>query len=488
MSPPGDPQPWEERQATFVDRLARSGVEALEQGTMVVVPSLSFPPAELRKITGVVHYEERMLFTLLFLREPGLRVVFASSLPIDPAIVDYYLRFVPDEADARRRLALIELDDPRPESLTSKLAGRPRDCARLREAAGPPDQAYMLTFNVTPAERQLSEQLGLPLYGPPAHLAWLGSKTGSRRSGRRAGVSVLYGAEDLWSLEEIDAAIERVRAHSPHADAVVVKLNNGFSGQGNVVVELDGPHLPLAECKATFCGDGEDWSSFEAKVAAEGAIVEEFVRHEPMVSPSVQVRIAPGGQFELLSTHDQVLGGPQGQVYLGCRFPADAEYRPTIQEAATRVARLLAADGVMGSFGIDFLVAKGAGGNAVYLSEINLRMGGTTHPYWMARLATGGTYDAGTGDLSVDGEHRRYVATDNLKSASLVGRSPASVIEEIDRAGLAFDRRTATGVTLHLLGALREHGKMGATCIARSLDEADALAAEMEDRLTGSGS
>jgi hypothetical protein len=43
---------------------------------------------------------------------------------------------------------------------------------------------------------------------------------------------------------------------------------------------------------------------------------------------------------------------------------------------------------------------------------------------------------------------------------------------------------TRTGVTLHLLGALREHGKMGATCIADSLEEADALSEELLTRLT----
>jgi hypothetical protein len=32
-----------------------------------------------------------------------------------------------------------------------------------------------------------------------------------------------------------------------------------------------------------------------------------------------------------------------------------------------------------------------------------------------------------------------------------------------------------SGATLHLLGALHQHGKMGATCIADSREEADAL-------------
>src|SRR5947208_1981865 len=151
-------------------------------------------------------------------------------------------------------------------------------------------------------------------------------------------------------------------------------------------------------------------------------------RLPPDRPPSVQLRIAPGGTFEVVSTHDQVLGGPEGQVYLGCRFPADPDYRLAIQDNAMRVAKELAANGVLGSFGIDFLVAHGHGGNAVYLSEINLRMGGTTHPFWMARLVTGGRYDTETGELiGADGTPKRYVATDNIKESSLMGLTPQTV-------------------------------------------------------------
>jgi hypothetical protein len=474
---------WEERQEAFVRRLHGRGPNDLETGTIVVIPSLSFNEAELRKITGAIHYEERLLFTLLWLRRPDLRLVYVTSLAVDPAIVDYYLRFVPDPADARRRLRMIALHDAGPGPLSEKLLQNRGAIEEIRAQAGNPDEAYLLPFNVTLAERTLSEALRLPLYGSPPHLFWYGSKTGSRRTARQAGVSVLEGREDLYALEDIEHAIELIRARSPHADGVVIKLNNGFSGQGNAIVELNGPTSPLTEADTTFCAVEESWPSYEAKVGAEGAIVEELVRHEPMVSPSVQMRITPDGTVEVVSTHDQILGGPEGQVYIGCRFPADPDYRLVIQENALRVGRLLASKGVMGSFGIDFLVAHGHGGNAVYLSEINLRMGGTTHPYWMARLATGGAYDLASGELVADGRAKCYVASDNIKEASLVGCMPAAVIDAVDRTGLAFDPATNTGVTLHLLGALRAHGKMGATCIADSLEDADSLYKELVELL-----
>jgi hypothetical protein len=175
----------------------------------------------------------------------------------------------------------------------------------------------------------------------------------------------------------------------------------------------------------------------------------------------------------VVSTHDQVLGGPNDQVYLGCRFPADQRYRASIQEAAMGSARVLAAHGVIGSFGIDFFVVPEGRGFRVFLAEINLRVGGTTHPFGMVSLASEGSYDLGSGELKARGRAKCYVSTDNLKSRRLAGQPPGRVIEQLRRHGMAFDPRTMTGATLHLLGALREHGKLGVTCIGDSPEEAE---------------
>ncbi|MGQ0519810.1 MAG: peptide ligase PGM1-related protein [Actinomycetota bacterium] len=448
-------------------------------GTLVVLPSPTFAVSELRKITGIQFYEERMLFTTLLLRRPDLRMVYLTSLPVDEAIVAYYLRFLPDPDDARRRLVLLTLDDPSPLPLSEKLLHRPDVLDQVRELAGPPDQAHLLPFNVTRFEHDLTEVLGLPVYGPHPDLVPLGSKSGSRQVARRAGVPVLDGSEDLFSLDDVEAAVHALRARRPDAPAVVVKLNDGFSGQGNAIVDLRGLASPLPASATTFCAAGESWPSFAAKIEAGGSIVEELAQGEGVVSPSVQVRIAPSGTFEVISTHDQVLGGPSNHIYLGCRFPADPAYRLEIQSAALAVAEVLAGDGVIGSFGIDFLVVPEPSRLQLYLSEINLRMGGTTHPYWMTRLVTGAVYDDATGELVVDGRATCYVATDNLKSEHLVGRTPAQVIEAVDRAGLAYDPATGAGVTLHLMGAIPRFGKMGATCIAPTIDDADELSSEL---------
>jgi len=446
--------------------------------TLVVVPSISFPVAELRKIAAVQSYEERMLFLLLLLVEPAMRIVYVTSEAVDPATIAYYLRFLPDPDDARRRLALVDVGDPSIGSLSEKLLSRPPHLDRLREVvAGLPAGGGVLPFNVTRAEQGVADALGLPLYGPRPELVWLGSKSGSRQVAMEARVPVLPGTEDVFSLSELAKAVAALRSSRPEATAVVAKLNNGFSGQGNAIIELDGlSDVPsgadLRASTTVFCAADESWPSFEATLEDEGGIVEEVVRSEGLRSPSVQLQISPTGRVEVLSTHDQILGGPGNQVYIGCRFPARAEYRLAIQAEACKVGAVLAGRGITGVFAIDFLVD----GDSITLSEINLRMGGTTHPFWMARLATGGAYDQASGELVVPaGGSRCYVATDNLKSAQLVGRRPADVIGRIDDAGLAYDPSTATGVTLHLLGALPLAGKMGVSCIAPTPEEADEL-------------
>lgn len=479
------PTTFDELQRRFAERGWGEIPFLLRQGTILVLPSLSFPSEELRKIVGIQHYEERMLFLLLLLRNPDLQVVYLSSLPIGEAVVDYYLSFLPDPAGARERLSCVSVGDPAPRALTAKLLARPELVERARELAdgGRPD-GYVLPFNVTRLEQEFAERVGLPLYGPRPELVRLGSKTGSRRAARIAGVPMIDGWEDLRSLDEVQDAVRRMHGRTPPPpDAVVVKLNEGFSGQGNAIVDLRAFGGRLLDCPTTFGADEESWPSFEGKIAEGGAVVEELMRVPGTVSPSVQLRIAPGGAVDLVSTHSQVLGGPGGQVYLGCRFPADDGYRLEIQRWALRVAEVLAAQGVIGLFGIDFIVVPNPSGVDTYVSEINLRIGGTTHPFWMALLATEGRYDPASGQLVAGGQPKAYLATDNLKSRSLAGLHPMQVVAKVADAGLAYDHRTRTGATVHLLGALREYGKLGVTCIADSPSGADDLYCELKRTL-----
>ena len=461
--------PFDVLQRGLAERLGRRGVSDLTSGTILVLPSITFPGDELRKIVGIEHYEERLLCMLLLLRRPALEMIFVTSMPVDEDVIDYYLGFVPDADDARSRLHMIAVGDPTPEPLSAKLLERADILDRIRERIADPTDSVIFPFNVTDLESRLSELLEVPLYGPSPALAALGSKSGSRQMAKVAGVPILPGASDLMSIDEVEhAAFELVRS-TPDCGAVVIKLNNGFSGQGNVIVEADRLSSPLSESRATFCAAEESWPSMEQKIAREGAVVEQLVRAPGLASPSVQLRIFPDGEYEVVSTHDQILGGPDDQVYLGCRFPARDDYRSTIQAYGLGIARELALRGVIGSFGVDFIAHPDG---SVYMSEINLRLGGTTHPFLMARFVTGGAYDLPSGTLTVGDESRVYLGTDNIKSDTLVGKSPRELLAALEGAGVAFDEGSQTGVVLHLLGATERYGKLGAVSIGRTMDEA----------------
>ena len=89
--------------------------------------------------------------------------------------------------------------------------------------------------------------------------------------------------------------------------------------------------MPPSSSVCERCDSSSAQVSFDeyaAKFRARGGIVEERVGvgAKEVRSPSVQLRITPLGKVELLSTHDQMLGGPSGQSYLGCIFPADPAY------------------------------------------------------------------------------------------------------------------------------------------------------------------
>ena len=163
-----------------------------EPHTSVVVPSMTLDQSELQKIDGASFYEERLLFLLIRLRNPRARVVYVTSQPVHPMILDYYFQLLAGipASHARSRLTLLCAYDASPRSLTEKILERPRLIERIREGIQDPSRAYLTVFNSTPLERKLAVLLGIPLNGADPDLAHLGTKSGSRKVFREAGVSL----------------------------------------------------------------------------------------------------------------------------------------------------------------------------------------------------------------------------------------------------------------------------------------------------------
>jgi len=201
-----------------------------------------------------------------------------------------------------------------------------------------------------------------------------------------------------------------------------------------------------------------------------GGVVEEMIEAEEVRSPSVQMRIRPDGTAVLVSSHEQVLGGKTGQVYLGCRFPARQEYRAMIQQQALRIGEALSSKGVIGRFGIDFLLTRTPGGEwQSHALEINLRMGGTTPPFHALEFLTSGTLNPETGIFHAPtGQEKFYSATDNLKSPAYRGLLPEDLFDIVIRNNIHYHPDSGTGVLFYMIGALSQFGKLGMTCIGNS--------------------
>ena len=479
-----------ERFARLQERLVAvwSAMRLNEPGeSIVVVPSVAPDRPEVNG-AELQAYEERFLFLLLLLRHPRLQVIYVTGRPIAESIIEYYLALLPGviPRHARARLHLVATHDGSPRSLADKLLERPRILAQIRALIPDRTRCHLIPYATTTLERDLALALGIPLYGADPRLLPLGTKTGCRQLFAQTGVSHPQGFENVHDLEDVVDALARLRAARPGATDAIVKLNDGVSGRGNATVELRGLPAPGSSEEAAALRERAQAMAFEhhemrlehylGRLREDGGIVEERVGGLEVRSPSVQLRVTPLGEVELLSTHDQLLGGPSGQSYLGCRFPADFAYARAITAEAAKIGAQLASEGVLGRFAVDFVVVRDAHGDwDPYAIELNLRKGGTTHPFLTLQFLTDGSYDPVTGLFTApSGREKHLVATDHLESELLRGLTIDDLFDIIVRQRLHFDPARQTGVVFHMISALSENGRIGLTAVGDTPEQADA--------------
>jgi hypothetical protein len=465
--------------------------------SVVVVPSMSVD--NLTQSAGAMNQamEERFLFMLLLLRQPRLRMVYVTSMPINEHIVEYYLSLLPGviPSHARARLDLVSVGDSSPRPLTDKLLARPRVLSRIASLVTDPARSHLVPYTSTTRERDLALMLGIPMYAADPRLYPLGTKTGCRRIFAEAGVDHPFGAEDVHSVDDVVDAVLELHASRPGAQWAMVKLDEGVSGSGNALVDLTAVDAAAAAAAAAADPGGEtgalravvtdrvlgmqledariETGAYLGRLDERGGIVEERIVGDEVRSPSVQLRVTPLGELEILSTHDQVLGGPTGQMYLGARFPADPAYATTITREAEKVGRVLADKGVLGRFALDFVVVRRGEQWQTHAIEINLRRGGTTHPFLTLQFLTDGTYVHEEGRfVTPSGAERHLVATDHLEDETLRGMGVDDLFDLVARAGLHFDQSRQTGVVFHMISSITECGRVGMTAIGDTPDSA----------------
>ena len=317
-------------------------------------------------------YEERFLFLLLLLRQPRARLVYVTSQTVNPSIVDYYLGLLPGiiPSHARKRLHLVSPLDGSSRPLSAKLLERPRLLEQIRSLVPDPDRAHLVPFNTTELERDLALALGIPMYGADPRFFPYGTKTGCRRLFAEQGVRYPLGREDLSTTAERGGGDRRAARRASGNVAGDREAERGRVGRGQRAAQprraerrrghrrrsRSGCASSSSSCRRSRTTATRTCSRSAAAWSRSGSTGEEFR------SPSVQMRVTPLGKLEVLSTHDQLLGGPSGQSYLGCIFPADPGYATAITREAVKVGERLAKEGVIGRFAMDFVAVKSADG------------------------------------------------------------------------------------------------------------------------------
>jgi hypothetical protein len=447
-------------------RKASWACKSKESEDVIIIPSLSLDSSELAKITAVNFYEERQLCTLFYLANRSLRLVYVTSQSIDKAILSYYFgliertSLVPSES-AQKRLMLLSCNDPSIIPLTAKILRRPKMIQKIKNWVNP-KRAHMICYSSSNLEKDLALQLKVPLFSNNPSLVYWGTKIGSRQVFGIAGVPFADGTELVYSNEElVRIIVEMFTRRNYEIVRLVVKLNVGFSGEGNAILKtvhfdrrnLYNSVLAALENHLEYGYKKETWETFLEKVKLHGVLVEEWFE-EVVESPSCQALINPKGEVELLSTHQQVLG-EGGMVYLGCEFPANDEYRHLLQDYTIKVGQVLASRGCTERFAVDYVVRKENGAWVAYAIEINLRWGGTSHPMIFAKYLTNAELTPDGLLLACDDQYKYYVATDNVRNEVYTGLTPEDFVEFINsHVELQFNSESLTGVVFHLISAI----------------------------------
>jgi pheganomycin biosynthesis PGM1-like protein len=495
MIPPGPrpPIPWDlspggeiEEFARLKEHLAVLWAEVFPRDdaayTSVIVPSISVPPDVLARRPGALFYEETLLFLLIRLRNPRARVVYVTSEPIPHPVMEYYLQFLAGipVSHAVSRLTLLSAYDRSARPLTAKILERPRLVERIRAAVPDLGRAYLTVLRATSLERRLAVLLGIPLNAADPGVNPIGTLSSTRRLLREAGLTVPEGVEDLRDEGDLVDALAELRRRKKLLRRALVKLESGPWTPRAAVFTYPGAagrsslRRALRSLAPTDSSDAPE--TYLEALARLGGVVEELLEGDVHVA-SGQVRINPRGEVILTSSHDEIRGGDLGLSPKGCAFPADERWRLAVQEASLRVARRLAAAGVVSRLSVELLVVPEADGCTRLLgSEVNLGVGGSTHPLLAVRFLSGGRLDPQTGlFLAPSGRAKFYRATDDLVAPSYRGLSPVDLIEILTLRQLNYSAHTETGVLCYMLGGISEVGRTGLVAIGGSREQADEI-------------
>jgi len=350
-----------------------------------------------------------------------------------------------------------------------------------------PHKTGLVSYVATRLEVKLASKLGVPLIGNGPGYETYGSKSGSRLVFGEAGVPYPVGTSVVFDAQSLAESIAVLVSSRPSIRKFVVKLDQGFSGNGNALLtlppgKLTSEDIMLAMATFKITSSVCTWDRYKANMEKYGVLAEAFLEGGQSC-PSAQGFISRNGNVIILSTHEQVL---DGQEYLGCKFPANASYRDELQRHAKAVGEILAKKGQVGFFGVDFMACSDDNTSLlqnpdvqhdqIYTLEINLRQTGTTHPFFALRNLAG----IHCASENLEGNCKYYISSDNLVQPWYKGKRPQDLLKLIKERNLGFNHEAKCGYIYYMFGGLPKYGQFAATCIANSPEKAESMLQQLE--------
>ena len=453
---------------------------------LICLTSMTFDSVLTEGIIGVEHYEMRCLWEISRVKKPNISVHFFSKRKVHPEAINHYFDVFNFSEAERSRVFFYSVEEilgtnNLSDDLSDYVLKNSLVSAQFKKL-GELKNAFMELFVLSKKEVEICHHFGIDSWWNHQDIEYFKTKSGNRRI--LSGVTKIpRGFGDLHSVEDVANHLLKL-AKLTNGKKFVVKLNDGVSGDGNGVVRLpESSNLTIhkirqALIETNFVSSKMSYTKFFREMAKLGGVVEEYIEGEDKCSPSVQIFLQPNGSFEILSTHEQILDG-SGARFLGARFPALNRHRQLIINEAKKVAQKLIDMKIYGIVGLDFLTTEDLNGKIeTYLIEINMRKGGTTHPFWSTKFAIDGTVSDKTGKLVCDLGERIYRSNDNIITQN-PNRSLKDLIQLVRSNKILFNPDTKKGIIFHMLNSYPSLGKLGAVFIG----EKDAELVTMEKKL-----
>lgn len=253
-----------------------------------------------------------------------------------------------------------------------------------------------------PYLEDIAKEWKLPyLVNPSAHAHQI-KKSKSRQSFRNAGIRHPRGTYEPAFTKE--ALVDDIYNLLSQIDGkkIILKLDQSAAGYGNKVMRLDEIRDDMDETTAKKLimqrfNDQEIFPPHFVKRIEEidgGAIIEEFIDCKNYASPASVYMINGENSVTLQYAYDQLLGGLDNMVFQGSLGPISMppNEEGNIGKMSEQVGLQLSREGVRGNVGTDFVTCdmdeKGER-RIAYAIENNVRMTGTSYPYYTIRTLVG---------------------------------------------------------------------------------------------------